>query len=85
MPIDAPETKMVHTRRVACDGGEGHWGTPGFGCRFQKIRDGSNAPIATANMSMPKRQTAERSVVNHLMDQSVDLGLHADIGLFNFL
>ena len=28
MPIDAPETKMVHTRRVACDGGEGALGHP---------------------------------------------------------
>ncbi|WP_082029483.1 zinc-finger domain-containing protein [Tateyamaria sp. ANG-S1] len=28
MPIDAPETKMVHTHRVACDGGEGALGHP---------------------------------------------------------
>lgn len=28
MPIDAPETKTVHTRRVACDGGDGALGHP---------------------------------------------------------
>ncbi|MEL6464825.1 MAG: zinc-finger domain-containing protein [Pseudomonadota bacterium] len=28
MTIDAPETKLVHTRRVACDGGEGALGHP---------------------------------------------------------
>lgn len=28
MTIDAPETETVHTRRVACDGGEGALGHP---------------------------------------------------------
>ena len=28
MPLDAPETKTVTTRRVACDGGEGALGHP---------------------------------------------------------
>ncbi|HMO07365.1 MAG TPA: zinc-finger domain-containing protein [Paracoccaceae bacterium] len=28
MPVDAPETKVVTTRKVACDGGEGALGHP---------------------------------------------------------
>lgn len=28
MTIDAPETEIVHTARVACDGGEGALGHP---------------------------------------------------------
>lgn len=28
MTIEAPETEVVHTRRIACDGGEGALGHP---------------------------------------------------------
>ena len=53
MPIDAPETEVVTTWKVACDGGEGALGHPRVWLIIPADAAGSNAAIATSAMSMP--------------------------------
>ncbi len=48
MPVDAPETKVVTSWKVACDGGEGALGHPRVWLVIPKIAAGSNAATATA-------------------------------------
>ena len=40
MVVEAPETKVVDTFRVACDGGGGALGHPKVWFKFQQIEDG---------------------------------------------
>ena len=40
MVVDAPETRIVNTFRVSCDGGGGALATQRFGFKFQWIKDG---------------------------------------------
>ena len=40
MVVDAPETRIVNTFRVSCDGGGGALGHPKVWLKFQWIKDG---------------------------------------------
>ena len=57
MTIEAPETRIVDSYRVACDGSEGALGHPRVYLQIPRILAGSNAPIAIANTCIVRLRT----------------------------
>jgi hypothetical protein len=49
-----PETEIVHTTRIACDGAKDRWAIRGSGYLWMKTWAGSNAAIATSVSSTKK-------------------------------
>ncbi|MGV6849638.1 MAG: zinc-finger domain-containing protein [Marinibacterium sp.] len=58
MPIDPPETKIVETTRVACDGGEGALGHPRVWLHIPEDRGWVECPYCDCKYVLKGREDA---------------------------